>query len=39
MEKGYYHCVYVILCFKNDFVSGSMEDQVDVEDDTDEEDM
>ena len=38
-EKGYYQCVYVMIWFKKEVGVHSMEEQVDVEDDTDEEDM
>ena len=39
LEKGYYHCVYVMLRFKNEVGIDSEEEQADVEDDPDEEDM
>ena len=39
LEKGYYHCVYVILRFRKEVDVESKEDQVDVEDEPDEEEM
>ena len=38
-EKGYYHCVYVMLWFKKEVGVDIMEDQADVEDDPDKEEM
>ena len=34
-EKGYYHCVYVMLHFKKEVGVESKEEQADVEDDHD----
>ena len=39
LEKGYYHCVYAMQCFKKEVGVDSKEEQADVEDDPDEEDM
>ena len=30
LEKGYYHCVYIVLCFKKEFSFYSKENQVDM---------
>ena len=30
LEKGYYHCVYVLICFKNDVYVDSKEEQADL---------
>ena len=38
-EKGYYHCVYVMLQFKKEVGVDIKEEQADVEDDPDEEEM
>ena len=39
MEKGYYHCVYVMLRFKKEVGVESKEDQAEVEDDPNQQDM
>ena len=39
LEKGYHHCVYVMLRFKNEVGVDSKEEQVDMDDDPDEEEM
>ena len=39
LEKGYFHCVYVMLRFKKEVSVDSKKEQADVEDDLDEEDM
>ena len=39
MEKGYYQCVYVMLCFKNEVGVGSIEEQAGLGDDPGEDYM
>ena len=39
LERGYYSCVYVMMWFKKEVGVNSKEDQVDMEEDTGEEDM